>query len=152
RDRVDSLKMKNHVSAMILTEPAGFQPDAHRFPAGMRIAHKHFAQASKSLREIGEQLRGNFAFVASRAKNARHQNPSWSFQGQGRFGQGVPGKTTHRERINPRKSGEKSVSSFSCPPLPAAFERPLQCAPAVQSLFPNPRGAPATPIRSLATL
>jgi hypothetical protein len=64
---------------MILAQPARFQGNQARLCLFPGLAHKNFLQFGESFRKIGQQFRGNFPFVAARAKNARYLNPSWSF-------------------------------------------------------------------------
>jgi hypothetical protein len=58
---------------MILAEPTSFNlngPGCGGFPA---IANKGLSQVSKPLREVGQQFRGNLAFVSARAKYMRYR-------------------------------------------------------------------------------
>src|SRR5215813_10430689 len=98
--------MENRLPVMILTKPAGFESRAHRLTLAAGIAHKHFVQGTESFRKVGEQFSGDFALVASRAKNARHQNPSLSFGVQGRFGLKISCQTNISRSINPQESRE----------------------------------------------
>jgi len=95
--------MKNRLPVMILTEPAGFEPHAHRLTLASGIAYKHFVQAAESFGKVREQFGGNFAFITSRAKNARHQNPSWSFDAH--WGVHLNCEAEERSlRLRPRKT------------------------------------------------
>src|SRR5260370_39442847 len=79
-DGSKSFEMENSLAAMILAEPAGF----YSVPAGLGIAasQKHFAQLRKALGKIREEFGGDFALIAAGAKDARHNNPAWSFGAQ----------------------------------------------------------------------
>jgi hypothetical protein len=75
-----SFKMENSLAAMILAEPAGFYGVAAGF--GITVAEKNFAELCKTLGEVREELCGDFAFVAAGAKDARDDDPAWSFGAQ----------------------------------------------------------------------
>ena len=70
---------------MVLVQPAGFQHGATRLSVALWSSNKNFLQFSEAFWEIGEDFGGNFALIASRTKDARHQDPSWSFGAQWRF-------------------------------------------------------------------
>src|SRR5215831_9847422 len=95
--------MKNRLPVMILTEPAGFEPHAHRLTLASGIAYKHFVQVAESFGKVSEHFGSDLAFIASRAKNARHQDPSWSLGVQG--GLHLNCKVEERSlRLRPRKT------------------------------------------------
>jgi len=76
--------MKNRLAAMILAEPAG--PQLHGLGLALGTVQKNLLQFRKPFRKIGKDSSGNFALIASRTKDARHQDPSWSFQAQWKLG------------------------------------------------------------------
>ena len=82
RDGIDTLKMKNRLPAMILAEPAGLQRYAAGLIFAVGVSDKHFAQSCQAFGKIGEEFGGNFALVAARPKDARNQDPAWSFRAQ----------------------------------------------------------------------
>src|SRR5215467_14253042 len=77
--------MKNGLAAMVLAQPTGFQRHAPRLTITLRGSKKNFLQFGEPFRKIGEDFRGDFALVASRTEDARHQNPSWGIRVQRRF-------------------------------------------------------------------
>jgi hypothetical protein len=44
----------------------------------LRRSKENFLQFGKPFGKIGKNFGSNFTFVASRTKDARHQDPSWS--------------------------------------------------------------------------
>src|SRR5690242_8580372 len=72
RDRLDALKMKNRLAAMILAKPAGFQRQAARLIFAVGVSGKNFPQSCQAFRKISEDFSGDFALVASRPENARN--------------------------------------------------------------------------------
>jgi hypothetical protein len=75
-----SFEMENSLAAMILAEPAGFYDVAAGL--GITVAEKNFAELCKTLGEVREELRGDFAFVAAGAKDVCDDDPAWSFGAQ----------------------------------------------------------------------
>ena len=51
---IHALEMKDYLPLMVLTEPAGFQPQSPRLTLAARIAYKHFRQFGQPLRKISE--------------------------------------------------------------------------------------------------
>jgi len=56
-----------------------------RLTLALGISEKNFLQFREPLWKIGKNFCGDFALVASRAEDARHQDPSWSVWAQGKF-------------------------------------------------------------------
>ena len=70
--------MKDNLTAMVLAQPARFQPHVPRPALAMRISQKNFLKFCKPSGKVGEDFCGNFALIASRTEDAGHQHPSWS--------------------------------------------------------------------------
>ena len=81
-DGIDAFEMKNRLTAMVLTEPAGFNCDPARLRFPGNSANKHLLQFGKALGKIGEQYCGNFALIAAGAQDAGDNDPAWSFRAQ----------------------------------------------------------------------
>ncbi len=78
--------MKNRLPAMILAQPAGFQGHAARLILATGMSGKDFPQSCQAFRKISNDFSRNFALVAARPKDARHQDPAWSFKAQWEVG------------------------------------------------------------------
>jgi hypothetical protein len=81
-DAIDSFKMKNRLATMILAQPAGFQRHTPRLHLAFGVSDKNFLQSREAFRKIGEEFSGDFALIAARPKDARNQDPAWSFRAQ----------------------------------------------------------------------
>src|SRR5437016_14186493 len=79
--------MKTRLSTMILAQPAGFQRHAARLIPAVGKSDKNLPQSCQALRKISEDFSGDFALIAARPKNARNQDPAWSFSAQWEVGQ-----------------------------------------------------------------
>jgi hypothetical protein len=66
RDRIHLFEMKDHLSSVVLAQPARFQPYASRFALAVRISYEDFLQLSEPLRKIGKQFGGYLALIAAR--------------------------------------------------------------------------------------
>src|SRR2546423_8587951 len=123
--------MKNRLSAMILAQPAGFQRYAARLILAVGKSDKNLPQSCQTLRKISEDFSGDFALVAARPKDARNQDPAWSFRAQWRVGSfSSPRKQMTAKpsifkdfqrkpfvQLHPG-SAEKRSHRFGCPSLP----------------------------------
>ncbi len=74
--------MKNRLPAMILAQPAGFEGHAARLILATGVSGKNLPQSCQALRKISKDFSGDFALVTTRPKDARNQDPAWSFQAQ----------------------------------------------------------------------
>jgi len=74
--------MKNGLPAMILAQPAGFQRYAARLIPAIGMSGKNFPQSCEALGKISEDFSSDFALIAARSKDARNQDPAWSFRAQ----------------------------------------------------------------------
>src|SRR5215471_6342140 len=110
RNGVHALKMKDRLSVLVPTEPAGFQAHALRLALSLRLSHKHFLQMSEPFRKIGEKFGRDFTLIPSGTKNVCHQNPAWSLRTQRRF---LTKSTRPRTRLLYRQSSRiSSVKRF----------------------------------------
>jgi hypothetical protein len=78
--------MKNRLPSMVLAQPAGFQRHPSRLIFAIGKSYKNFLQACEAFRKISEDFSGDFALIAARPKDARNQDPAWSFSAQWEVG------------------------------------------------------------------
>jgi hypothetical protein len=76
RDRRAALEVKYSLAAMILADPKGLKTDAARLRLSGAVSDEHFLDSCEAFREIGEQVRSNFAFIAARTQDVRQRDPS----------------------------------------------------------------------------
>jgi hypothetical protein len=77
--------MKNNLAAVILVQPAGLQLNAPRLTITSRRSEKNLRHFREPFWEIGKDFGGHFSLIASRTKDARHQDPTWSIKVQERY-------------------------------------------------------------------
>src|SRR5258708_2650197 len=123
--------MKNCLPVVILAQPAGLQRHAAWFTPAAGMSNESFPQSSESFRKISEDFSGDFALVAARPKDARNQDPAWSFRAQWRVGSFewpaesmTDGPSIFKDfqrkpfvQLHPG-SAEKRSHRFGCPSLP----------------------------------
>ena len=131
RNGINAFEMKNGLAAMVLAQPAGFQKRAARLVPAFGLADKNFLQFCEAFRKIRKDFGSDFALVATRSKDARNQDPAWSFRAQWelrtarRSMESMPADRSIFEnfqcealvKLHP-SSAQKRSNGFDRPPLP----------------------------------